>query len=180
MVGQSANLATEAHELASEAGEAIKASRETIKAALRGLGAASDISEVSGPTRASRPAPARPAMGSLNTGWAPGGQSAASVWSLQSTPATITWPPPELEPRPRIGGAGNELTALMQGLMGAQANDSGMAHLQRKVRGVPSVPQGMVGLQANISWACKGRAGVPQPQGEELGQRHQDACERHK
>ncbi len=73
MVGQSANLATEAHELASEAGEAIKASRETIKAALRGLGAASDISEVSGPTRASRPPPASPAMGSLNTGWAPGG-----------------------------------------------------------------------------------------------------------
>jgi hypothetical protein len=43
MVGQSANLATEAHELASEAGEAIKASRDTIKAAPRGMGAASDI-----------------------------------------------------------------------------------------------------------------------------------------
>jgi hypothetical protein len=125
MVGQSANLTTEAHELASEAGEAIKASRETIKAALRGLGAASDISEVSGPTRASRPPPARSAMGSLNTGWAPGGQSAASVWPPQSTPATTTWPTLELAPRPRIGGAGNELTALMQGLMGAQANDNG-------------------------------------------------------
>jgi hypothetical protein len=47
MVGQSVHLATEAHELASEAGEAIKASREMIKAALRGMGAASDISEVS-------------------------------------------------------------------------------------------------------------------------------------
>jgi hypothetical protein len=125
MVGQSANLAAEADELASEAGEAIKVSRETIKAALRGLGAASDISEVSGPTRASCPPPARPAMGSLNTGWAPGGQSAASVWPLQSMPATTTWPPPELTPRPRIGGAGNELAALMQGLMGAQANDRG-------------------------------------------------------
>jgi hypothetical protein len=79
MVGQSASLATEAHELASEAGEAIKASRETIKAALRGMGAALDISEVNGPTRAPRPPPARPAMGSLNAAWAPRGQSAASV-----------------------------------------------------------------------------------------------------
>jgi hypothetical protein len=34
--------------------------------------------------------------------------------------------PPELAPRPRIGGAGNELAALMQGLMGAQANDRGI------------------------------------------------------
>jgi hypothetical protein len=65
MVGQSASLATEAHGLASEAGEAIKSSRETIKAALRGLGAASDLSEVSGPTRALRPPPTRPVLGSL-------------------------------------------------------------------------------------------------------------------
>jgi hypothetical protein len=57
MVGQSANLATEAHELASEAGEAIKASRETIKAALRGMGAASDISEVSGQHQGPTPTP---------------------------------------------------------------------------------------------------------------------------
>jgi hypothetical protein len=74
MVGQSANLATEAHELASKAGEAIKVSRETIKAALRGMGAASDISEASGPTRAPRPPPARPAIGSLTAAWAPRGQ----------------------------------------------------------------------------------------------------------
>ncbi len=47
VVNQPAAKATEAHELVSEAGEAIKASRETIKAALRGLGAASDISEIS-------------------------------------------------------------------------------------------------------------------------------------
>jgi hypothetical protein len=102
MVGQSATLAMQAHELASEAGEAIKASREMIKAALRGLGAASDISEVSSPTRALRPPPTRPVLGNLNTGWASGGQSAASVWPPQSTPATTTWPPPELAPRPRI------------------------------------------------------------------------------
>ncbi len=65
VVGQPAPIATEANELASEAGEAIKASRETIKAALKGMGAASDISEISSPIGAPRLPPARPAMGSL-------------------------------------------------------------------------------------------------------------------
>ncbi len=50
MVGQAASIATEANRLASDAGEAIKSSRETIKAALIGLGAASDISEISRPS----------------------------------------------------------------------------------------------------------------------------------
>jgi hypothetical protein len=65
VVDQPATIATETHELASEAGEAIMASRETIKAALRGMGAASDISEISCPAGAPRLSPARPAMGSL-------------------------------------------------------------------------------------------------------------------
>jgi hypothetical protein len=46
MVNQPAATASEAHELVSEAGEAIKANQRTIKAALRGLGVASDISEL--------------------------------------------------------------------------------------------------------------------------------------
>jgi hypothetical protein len=125
VVGQPASLATEANALASEAGEAIRASQETIKAALRGKGAASDISEASGPTGAPHPPPARPALGILATAWAPRGQPATPVWPPQSTPTTTTWPPPEMPPRPRTGGAGDELAALMQGLMGAQANDSG-------------------------------------------------------
>jgi hypothetical protein len=66
MVGQAASIATEANRLASRAGEAIKSSREMIKAALRGLGADSDISEISGPTRAQRPPPSRPVLGDLN------------------------------------------------------------------------------------------------------------------
>jgi hypothetical protein len=65
VVNQPATAATEAHELVSEAGEAIKASRETIKAALRGMGAASDISEISCLAGVLRPPPARPAMGNL-------------------------------------------------------------------------------------------------------------------
>jgi hypothetical protein len=124
MVGQSASLAMEAHRLVNDAGEVIKSSRETIKAALRGLGVASDISEVNGPTRALRPPPTRPVLGSLNAEWATGSQSAASAWPPLSTPATTAWPPPEPAPRPRMAGASSKLTALMQGLMGAQANDS--------------------------------------------------------
>jgi hypothetical protein len=64
-VGQPSGIATEATRLASEAGDAIKASRESIRAALREMGAASDISEASGPARLPPAAPGRPAMGKL-------------------------------------------------------------------------------------------------------------------
>jgi hypothetical protein len=47
MVNQHAAAAMEAHELISEAKEAVRVNQRTIKAALRGLGAASDISAVS-------------------------------------------------------------------------------------------------------------------------------------
>jgi hypothetical protein len=57
VVDQPADVATEATRLASEACDAIKASRESIRAALRELGAASDISEASGPLRAQLPPP---------------------------------------------------------------------------------------------------------------------------
>jgi hypothetical protein len=40
-------------------------------------------------------------------------------------PATTAWPPAESLPRPKIKGAGGELSALMRGMMNAQANDSG-------------------------------------------------------
>jgi hypothetical protein len=126
VVNQPATAATEAHELVSEAGEAIKASRETIKAALRGMGAASDISEISCLAGVPRPPPVRPAMGNLVLpAWPPRGQPAVPTWPPQSTPAASVWPPPDMPPRPTPGGAGDELAILMQGLMGAQANDSG-------------------------------------------------------
>jgi hypothetical protein len=57
VAGQLASMATEATRMADEASEAIKASRESIRAALRGLGAASDISEASGPHQGSAAAP---------------------------------------------------------------------------------------------------------------------------
>jgi hypothetical protein len=126
VVNQPAATATEAHELVSEAGEAIKASREMIKAALRGMGAASDISEISCLAGLPRPPRARPSMGNLAPpAWPPRGQSANPAWPPQSTPAVSVWPPLDMPPRATPGGAGDELAILMQGLMGAQANDSG-------------------------------------------------------
>jgi hypothetical protein len=116
MVNQPADTATEAHELVSGAGEAIKASRETIKAALRGMGAASDISEISCLAGLPRPPLARPSMGNL----------APPAWPPQGTPAASVWPPPDMPPRATPGGVGDELANLMRGLMGAQANDSGL------------------------------------------------------
>ncbi len=154
VVDQSAGVAMEATWLAGEACNAIKASRESIRAALRELGAASDISEASGPTRAQgppsarpvmgniepewavgarpavsgwtqRPPPARPAAGNADLGWSAEARPAASGWPPVHTPATTAWPPAEPLPRPRIRGAGGELSALMRGMMNAQANDSG-------------------------------------------------------
>jgi hypothetical protein len=77
-VGQSADMAMEATRLAGEACDAIKTSRESIRTALRELGAASDISEASGPTRARPQQQERPAMGRLDP---VGRQPTAPTWS---------------------------------------------------------------------------------------------------
>jgi hypothetical protein len=55
VIGQPASVVTEATRLTDEACENIRLSRELIRAALRDMGAASDISEASGPVR-TRPA----------------------------------------------------------------------------------------------------------------------------
>ncbi len=154
VVDQSAGVAMEAARLAKEACDAIKANRESIRTALRELGAASDISEVSGPTRAQWPPSTRPMMGSIDPEWAMGARPAASGWAQGPpltrsaaanidlgwsaearpaapawppvhTPATTAWPPAEPLPRPQIKGADGELSALMRGMRNAQANDSG-------------------------------------------------------
>jgi hypothetical protein len=121
VVVQLAEVATEATRLASEACDAIKACSESIRAALRELGAASDISEASGPVRAQPPPPGRPVMGCIDPEWAAGPRPAAATWfqrppprSLAGnaeprwppahTPATTAWSPPESLPRPRIKG----------------------------------------------------------------------------
>jgi hypothetical protein len=80
IVGQAASVAVEATRLANEAGEAIKTSWEMIRVALRGLGAASDISEASGPTRAQRPPPYKACDGELGPRLGGGPWAAASGW----------------------------------------------------------------------------------------------------
>jgi hypothetical protein len=154
VLGQPADVAMEATRLAGEACDAIKASRESITVALRELGAASDISEASGPIRAQLPPSARPVMGNIDPEWAAGSRlvapawfqrppqarpaagnaepgwpaearSVASGWPPVHTLATTAWPPTEPLPKPRIKGEGGELSALMRGMMNAQANDRG-------------------------------------------------------
>ncbi len=102
-VGQPASLATEATRLASEACDAIRISRESIRVALREMGAASDISEASGPVRSQPLPPGRPAMGRLEP---VGRRPAVPMWSQRppprewatgSQPAGAEWlqhPPP--------------------------------------------------------------------------------------
>ncbi len=82
-VGQPADVALEATRLAGEACDAIKTSRESIRAAQRELGAASDISEVSGPTRARPQQQERPAMGRLDP---VSHQPAVPAWPQRSPP----------------------------------------------------------------------------------------------
>ncbi len=135
MMDQSAGVAMEATRLASEACDAVKASRESIRAALRGLGAASDISEASGPARAQWPPLARPAVGNIDPEWSMGAWPATSGWAQQPpptrsaagnmdpewtretrpatsewppvhTPATTAWPPESPFQGPDKGGRG--------------------------------------------------------------------------
>jgi hypothetical protein len=86
VVDQPADVATEATRIMSEACDAIKASRESIRTALRELGAASDISEASGPVRAQPPPPGRPVMGSIDPVWAAGSRPAATTWFQRPPP----------------------------------------------------------------------------------------------
>ncbi len=93
-VGQPAGVEVEATRLASEACDAIKTSRESIRAALREMGAASDISEASGPVRA-RPLPQeRPVMGRLEPA---GRRPAVPAWPQQPPPLRSGWREPSLQ-----------------------------------------------------------------------------------
>jgi hypothetical protein len=86
VVDQPADVAMEVTRLASEACDAIKASRESIRAALRELGAASDISEASGPVRAQLPPAGRPVVGCIDPEWAAGSRPAATSWFQRPPP----------------------------------------------------------------------------------------------
>jgi hypothetical protein len=122
VVSQPADTATEAHKRISEVGEAIKASRELIKAALREMGVASDISEISGPAGLRRPPPERPSGPFLVPA-----EHAGSLYL--ATPTLLS--------RATPAGTGDKLANLMRGLMGAQANDSGWPTFSRKYAEYP-------------------------------------------
>jgi hypothetical protein len=120
-IGQPASVATEATRLASEACDVIKTSRESIRAALREMGAASDISEASGPVRARPLQQERPVMGRLEPA---GRRLAVPVWTQQPPPppewvagiqpAGAEWhqrpPPPRERPRGTWGPHGRRCT----------------------------------------------------------------------
>jgi hypothetical protein len=108
-VGQPSGIATEATRMANEAGDAIKASRESIRTALREMGAASDISEASGPARLPPPASGRLAVGRLEpaarrpTVPPPGGppRPTQQEWAAEPLSARSEWatrPPPTRMP----------------------------------------------------------------------------------
>jgi hypothetical protein len=161
-VGQPASVVTEATRLVNDACEGIKLSRETIRAALREMGAASDISEASGPVRSRPLLPEKSSSGRLEPAvrklavplptwpqppppreWAVGNQPAGAEWTRRPPPARaasedlgVAWPPPRMPvnaawppaeslPRPKLRGEEGELSALMRGMMNAQANDNG-------------------------------------------------------
>jgi hypothetical protein len=168
VVGQPADVAMEATRLAGETCDAIKASWESIRAALRELGAALDIYEASGPIRAQLTPPMRPMMGNIDPEWAAGSRPAASTWFQR--------PPPEAGSRKcrtevaTSAHAGHHSMAPCGTPAKAQDKRGGrrtvgphagyderpgepqrLAYFQWKVCRIPSVPQGVVGIQADIS-----------------------------
>ncbi len=145
MVNQPPATAKEAHELISKAEEAIRSSQRTIKAALRGLGAASDISEAS--SLDVPPPLQRPVMGSLAA--SPACASRASEDNLLQDGRR------DGQPNARARGGPGKRWRL--------------ANIRRQVCGIPSLPEGMVGLQTDVPRACKGRIGLSQSQRKKLG-----------
>jgi hypothetical protein len=55
-----------------------------------------------------------------------------ATWAPLRTPVTSVWPPAEAQPRHRLGEEEGELSALMRGMMNAQANDNGWPTFSRK------------------------------------------------
>jgi hypothetical protein len=87
VAGQPAGVAAEATRLADEACENIRVSRELIRAALRDMGAASDISEISGPVRTRTTAQGRHVAGQ---------GPAVPMPAARQRPLPRDWPPPEI------------------------------------------------------------------------------------
>ncbi len=142
-VDQPASVVTEATRLVNNACEGIKVSREAIRAALREMGAASDISEASGPVRPRPLLPEKASSGRLEPAvrrpavplptwprpppsreWAAGNQPAGAEWTRRPPPVRAApedlgaaWPPPRTPAKPSmdVGRALTETEAERRG-----------------------------------------------------------------
>jgi hypothetical protein len=187
VVGQPAGVAAEAARLADEACENIRVGRELIRAALRDMGAASDISEASGPVRARPAAQGGPPVGRRPTVPMPvGPQRPPPPRVGTATPPSEVGlgrhagrlGPPVHTGQPAMGatgiaaaakdkGGGQRTNYPHEGYDECSSKRRRMAHVQREVRRIPTLPQRMVGIQADLPRARARRAGVPHPEGEE-------------
>jgi hypothetical protein len=125
VAAQPAGMAAEATRLADEACENIRVSRELIRAALRDMGAASDISEVSGPVRARPTAQGRPVAGQ---------RPAVPMPAERQRPLLQDWeqrPPP-----PRLGAAAHSREVGLEGCAGRLGSP---VHTGQPVMGVAGV-----------------------------------------
>jgi hypothetical protein len=145
MVSQPPALAAEAHKLASKAEEAIRAGQKAIKVVLRGLGAASDISEAGSLDIA--PLPQRPTMGNL------------------TVPPPFTRAGPSRTTSPEVG---NVVAILVCSLVGAQANDSRWPTFSGKYVEYPRVRKEWWAYRHTYHGHVRDEL-VPQPQREEPG-----------
>jgi hypothetical protein len=68
------------------------------------------------------------------------------------TPVTSAWPPAESLPRPRIREEEGELSALMRGMMNAQANDNGWPTFSGKFVEYPRFRQPPLKARGRGTW----------------------------
>ncbi len=166
MVGQAASMATEATRLADQAGEAIKSSRELIRAALRGLGVDWTYQRPAAPLELSGP-PDKARDGGPEHGLGDGTPAGCLSVAARLHAGHHRVASRGLHAKTQDEGDGGRVVNPYARHDECPSKRQRVAHLQREVCGVPPIPQGVVGLQADIPWARARRAGVPQPQGAE-------------
>jgi hypothetical protein len=160
-VGQPSGIAAEATRLASEAGDAIKASREAIRAALREMGVASDISEVSGPVRPPPAASGRSVAGGSNPAARrpaipmPGGnpRPPQQGWAVEPPPARYDWMPRPAPARTTLGGQGSAWASVRTPVATEwpSAGSRPRPRLGEEEGDLPALMRGMMSAQVNDS-----------------------------
>jgi hypothetical protein len=156
VVGQPAGVAMEVTRLAGEACNAIKASRESIRAPLRELGAASDPRSQrthQGPATAlgeTSDGEHRPGVGGGVPTSGPSMVSEATSAHAGRHSVAPHGPPAKAQDK----GRGWRTVGSHAGYDERPSKRQRMAHLQWEVCGIPSVPKGVMGIQADVSRTC--------------------------